>query len=103
MTSEKKTALADMIVEARSISHFKMSEQIPQHMVNMLHSDGTTKFGEKLGGFQVSTSNSSYTLCLTEIKAGGARDFKENALADINSVYKAVPSQTGAANNILVP
>ena len=94
-----------MIVEARSISHFQMSEQIPQHMVNTLHSDGTTKFGEKFGGFQVSTPNSSYTLCLTEMKAGGARDFKEileNALADIDSVCKAVPSQTGAANKILV-
>ena len=53
-----KTALADMIVEARSISHFQMSEQIPQYMVNTLHSDGTTKFGEKFGEFQVSTPNS---------------------------------------------
>ena len=50
-------------------------------MVNTLHSDG-----EKFGGFQVTTPDSSYTLCLTEMKAGAARDFKEvldNALADI--------------------
>ena len=101
----KKTALADMIVEARSISHLQMSEQIPQHMVNTLHSDGTTKFGEKFGGFQVTTPNSSYTLCLTAMKAGGAKDFKEvleNALADIDSVYQAVPGQTSAANKTLV-
>ena len=38
------------------------------------------------------------------MNTGGARDFKENALADIDSVCKAVavPSQAGAANKILV-
>ena len=62
-------------------------------MVNTLHSDGTTKFGEKFGGFQVTTPDSSYTLCLTEMKAGGARDFKEvldNALSHIDQACQAV-------------
>ena len=70
-------------------------------MVSILHFDGTTKFGEKFGWFQITTPNSSYTLCLTEMKAGGTKDFREvleNALADIDSIYQAVPGQLSAAN-----
>lgn len=59
----------------------------------MLHSDGTTKFGEKFGGFQVTTPDSCYSICLSDMKAGGAMDFKDllrNALSDIHSSCQAV-------------
>ena len=98
-----KSTLANMAVEARSIAHLQMAEKIPGDMVNTLHSDGTTKFGEKFGGFQVTTPDSSYTLCLTEMKAGGARDFKEvldNALSDMDQACQAVIHKP-IANKIL--
>ena len=72
----KKSTLANMMVEARSVAHLQLAEELSKPSSNTLHSDGTTKFGEKFGGFQVTTQESSYTLCLTEMKAGGAKDFK---------------------------
>lgn len=71
----------------------QLSEELPNRATNTLHSNGTTKFGEKFGGFQVTTQESSYTLCLAEMKAGGAKDFKEvlkQALSDIEAACCAV-------------
>ena len=42
-----------MMVESRSLAHLQLADKIPKHSSNTLHSDGTTKFGEKFGGFQV--------------------------------------------------
>ena len=39
---------------------------------NTLHTDGITKFGEKYGSYQVSTTEASYSLALCEMKAGSA-------------------------------
>ena len=82
-----KSTIANLMVEARSVAHLQLAEAIPKENTNTLHSDGTTKFGKKYGGLQVSTVNSSYTLCLTEMKAGSAKDFKillERALSDVD-------------------
>ena len=59
----------------------------------MLHSDGTTKFGNRYDGLQVSTPNSCYSLCLASMKAGGASDFKDllvNVLSDVSDTCQAV-------------
>jgi len=69
-----KSTVANMMVEARSVSHLQLAEMVPKHVTNTLHSDGTTKFGIKYGGLQVTTVDSSYILCLTEMKAGVAQD-----------------------------
>ncbi len=77
-----------MVVEARSLAHLQLAEQLTVCPTNTLHSDGTTKFGHKYGGFQVTSMDSSYTLCISDMKAGG-EDFKElleQALSDINAV-----------------
>lgn len=101
-----KSTLANMMVEAQAISHLQIADCVPNYTTNMLHSDGTTKFGEKYGGLQITTPDSCYTLCLTSMKAGGASDFKEllvNALSDINSTCQAVGKDgTEISNHILV-
>ena len=82
-----KSTIANLMVEARSVAHLQLAEAIPKENTNTLHSDGTTKFGKKYGGLQVTTVNSSYTLCLTEMKAGSAQDFKillERAISDVD-------------------
>ena len=87
-----------MMVESRSLAHLQLADKIPKQSSNTLHSDGTTKFGEKFGGFQVTAQDleSSYTLCLAEMKAGGAKDFQEileQALSDIEAACCAVTVQ----------
>ena len=100
-----KSTLANMMVEAQAISHLQIADCVPSYSTNMLHSDGTTKFGEKYGGVQITTPDSCYTLCLTSMKAGGASDFKEilvNALSDINRTCQAVGKNgTDMSNRIL--
>lgn len=88
-----KSTVANIMVEAQAISHVQIADSVPVHSTNTLHSDGTTKFGEKYGGLQITTPDSCYTLCLTTMKAGGASDFREllaNSLSDISSTCKAV-------------
>ena len=60
----------NMVVEARSLAHLQLAEKFPTFPTNTLHSDGTTKFGHKYGGFQVTSMDSSYTLCISDMKAG---------------------------------
>ena len=57
-----KSTLANMMVEAKAVSHLQISESVPTFETNMLHSDGTTKISEKYGGLQVTTLDSCYTL-----------------------------------------
>ena len=100
-----KFTLANMMVEAQAISHLQIADCVPSYSTNMLHPDGTTKFGEKYGGVQITTPDSCYSLCLTSMKAGGASDFKEilvNALSDINRTCQAVGKNgTDMSNRIL--
>jgi len=64
-----------------------------------LHNDGTSKFGQHYGGFQVSLLDSSYSLGLCEMLTGSADlTFKslQMILADIEAV-----TGDGAGNKIL--
>ena len=60
-----KSTRANMMVEAKAVSHLQTAEFILVFESNALHSDGTTKFGEKYGSLQVTTPDSCDTLCLT--------------------------------------
>ena len=99
----KKSTLANTATEARSLAHLQLAEELPLCATNILHSDGTTKFGHKYGGFQVTSKDSSYTLCISDMKAGGAKDFKEileQALCDVEAVCNTIKGQcqdTGAS------
>ena len=82
-----------MTVESRSLAYIHLVEELPKYSSNTLHSDGTTKCGDRFAGFQVSTLDFSCTLCLAEMKAGVAKDFHdilEQALSDIETACCAV-------------
>jgi len=51
----------NMIVEAGVILKLHLGEVLPTTAYNTLHTDGTTKFGEKYGSYQVSTTEASYS------------------------------------------
>ena len=95
-----KSTLANIMVEAKAVSHGQIAECIPTFDTNMLHSDGTTKFGEKYGGLQVTTPDSCYILCLTTMKAGGTNNFKEllsDALSDVSETCQAIGNDAGVS------
>ena len=83
------STINNMIVEAGVISKLHLGEVLPATAYNTLHTDGTTKFGEKYGSYQVSITEGSYSLTLCEMKAGSAADTLEvldQAITDINNI-----------------
>ena len=71
------STIHNMVVEAGVISKLHLGEVLPTTIYNTLHTDSTTKFGEKYGSYQVSTTEASYSLALCEMKAGSAADTLE--------------------------
>ena len=57
----KKSTIADMMVESRSLAHLHLAEELIKQSSNTLHSVGTTRIGDKFGGFQVSVQESFHT------------------------------------------
>ena len=58
------TAIDDMLIESRSLCQIQLAEALTDSTNNTLHSDGTSKFGHKYTGFQVSTLEGSLSLGL---------------------------------------
>ena len=81
--------LAEMLLEARTVSHLQLAEQIPGEQFNTLHTDGTTKFGHKYGSYQVSTETSCYTLGLADMQSGTAVQTLEVLKQVVNDIGKA--------------
>ena len=69
----KHTAINDMLIEARALSQMQLAEVLTQEDHHTLHSDGTTKFGHKYLGYQVSTVHDTYTLGMREVASGSAQ------------------------------
>ena len=55
------TAIDDMLIESRSLCQIQLAEALTDSTYNTLHSDGTSKFGHKYTGFQVSTLEGSHS------------------------------------------
>ena len=68
----KLSTLASMLPEMKTLAYHQLGEELTKSSNLTLHSDGTSKFGQHYGGFQVSTSLGSYSLGLTDILTGSA-------------------------------
>ena len=58
----QRTTINQILIESRSLAHIQIAETLTSTSHNTLHSDGTTKFGHKYQGYQVTTSEGSLTL-----------------------------------------
>ena len=58
------TAISEMLLESRTLSQIQLAHTLTDTEYNTLHSDGTTKFGHKYCGYQISTAERSLTLGL---------------------------------------
>ena len=52
------------MLESRTLSQIQLANTLTESDYNTLHSDGTTKFGHKYCGYQISTADRSLTLGL---------------------------------------
>ena len=58
----KHTAISEMLLESCTLSQIQLAHTLTETEYNTLHSDGTTKFGHKYCGYQISTAERSLTL-----------------------------------------
>ena len=67
MEVPKLTTLVDMTAEMKGLACQQLAEQLTATEKLTSHSDGTSKFGQHYGGFQVSMPESTYSLGLSEM------------------------------------
>ena len=98
----KHTVINNMLDEARALSHMQLVEALTESSNNTLHSDGTTKFGHKFSGYQMSTVENSYTLGLRETSTcSGSASTMLGTLQEIITDIEEVPTETDAGKKIL--
>ncbi len=68
----KYSTIIGMLSEMKAIAYQQLSDELVTTEFTTLHSDGTTKFGQHYGSFQISTENSAYALGLMEMSSGSA-------------------------------
>jgi len=87
------TAINDMLAEAHAMAQLQLTETLTQEgQHNVLHTDGTSKFGHKYAGYQISTEQATYTLGIRETESGSAQttlNTLEEILDDLTSAAAA--------------
>ena len=58
----KHTQINEMLIESRSLAHIQLADVLTTTEYNTLHTDGTSKFGHRYTSFQVTTTESTYSL-----------------------------------------
>ena len=59
-----------ILIESHAVAQCQLAEMLPKDGYNTLHPDGTTKYGHKYAGYQVTTEERTYTLGLRETADG---------------------------------
>ena len=81
--------LVRMYAEMKGLAYQQVAEELSEQGNLTLHSDGTSKFGQHYGSFQISVEGSAYTLGLSEMLTGSAEktlDTLKQILDDIELV-----------------
>eukprot|EP00117_Sycon_ciliatum_P036187 scpid41604/ scgid27282/ len=69
----KPSTLAEMYIEGASLAQSQLCEVLSSSENVTLHSDGTTKFGQKYLSFQVGVGDDMYSLGMREVFSGSAQ------------------------------
>ena len=91
----------EMLPEMKALAYKQIAEKLQVSQQLTLHSDGTSKFGQHYGSFQVSTTQSSYSLGLSEMLCGSAQctlDTLKLILSEIDVVAGEVSGSTILVN-----
>ena len=71
-----KSLLCNVMVECLTLAHAQLGEELSCDDKNnyTIQSDGTTKFGEHYGTFDIATDNNTYILGIRHVFSGSAQD-----------------------------
>ena len=90
----KRTAINDMLIEARALSQMQLAEVLTQEDHHTLHSDGTTKFGHTYLGYQGSTVHNTCTLGMHEVTSGSAQFMLEKVKEILDDLSASAPTSS---------
>ena len=62
----KSSTLSNMLTEMKCLVYEQLSDELSAEDNITLHSDGTSKFSQHFGSYQLSAENSMYSLGLSE-------------------------------------
>ena len=68
----KSSTLSNVLTEMKCLAYEQLSDELITENNITLHSDGTSKFGQHFGSYQLSTESSMYSLGLCEMLTGSA-------------------------------
>ena len=68
----KSSTLSNVLTKMKCLAYEQLSDELSAEDNITLHSDGTSKFGQHFGSYQLSTINSMYSLGLCEMLTGSA-------------------------------
>ena len=91
--------LVRMYAEMKGLAYQQIEEVSKQENLT-LHSDGTTKFGQHYGSFQISAEGTVYTLGLSEMLTGSAEKTLDTLKQILNDIELAAGKPT--SKNLLV-
>ena len=67
-----------MLGEMKGLACQQLGEELSQDKnLTLMHSDGTSKFGQHYVGYQISTEKSAYSLGLSEMLTGSLSTLKQ--------------------------
>lgn len=93
-----------MLVEMKEISQMHAAEKISTDTHSTLHTDGTTKFGHKHSGYQVTTADGTFSLGISELDAGSparALEVMKDLLVDVEKACSSSGVVKVAAHQIV--
>ena len=68
----KPSTLCGMLTEMKCLTYHQISDELGSQENVTLHSDGTSKFGQHYGSYQISADASVYSLGLCDMLTGSA-------------------------------
>ena len=92
---------SQLLVELKAVSSLHVADALTEGgSFNTLHSDGTTKFGNKYGSYQIASATNVFSVGLVDMKSGTTQhtmDMLKEVLSDIDSLAaKAGKMNAGA-------
>ena len=85
-----------MLIESHAVAQCQLAEVLSKDGYNTLHTDGTTKYGHKYAGYQVTTEERTYTLGLRETADGTA----QTELDTLNEILEDLSLAASASGKV---
>ena len=91
------TAINNILAEAHAVAQLQLTETLTQEgQHNVLHTDGTSKFGQKYAGYQIATEQDTYTLGIRETGSGSAQTTLDTLQEILDDLTCAAAAEKGA-------